>query len=145
MLLSRRASTLRLRRALAVPMLFVVVSLSNPSLALGADRSPAEASERKPKEEPLPLKTTRKVEFTTDEGTWLSLDVSPDGKTVIFDLLGDLYTMPIAGGEARKITSGTAFNNQPRFCLRCSLPAMLSCCSTERPWRECSSSGSSYC
>src|SRR2546422_11212560 len=43
----------------------------------------------------------RKVEFTTDEGTWMSVDVSPDGKTILFDLLGDIYRMPIAGGKAR--------------------------------------------
>ena len=42
----------------------------------------------------LPLKPERKVEFTTDEGTWISLDVSRDGKTILFELLGDLYTVP---------------------------------------------------
>jgi len=63
----------------------------------------------------LPLTPTRTIEFATDEGTWISLDVSPDGQTLIFELLGDLYTMPIAGGEARKITSGMAFNSQPRY------------------------------
>ena len=67
------------------------------------------------KEEPLPLKASRKAEFATDQGTWLSLDVSPDGKTIVFDLVGDLYTMPFSGGEAKKISSGLAFNSQPRF------------------------------
>jgi Tol biopolymer transport system component len=63
----------------------------------------------------LPLKPTRTVRFTTDEGTWISLDVSPDGRTIVFDLVGDLYTMPIAGGQATRITSGMGFDGQPRF------------------------------
>jgi len=45
----------------------------------------------------------------------MSLDVSPDGQTIVFDLLGDLYTMPIAGGTATRITKGMAFDAQPRF------------------------------
>src|SRR5438128_11152561 len=44
------------------------------------------------KEETLPLKPDGKIEFTTDEGSWLSLDVSPDGQTIVFELLGDIYT-----------------------------------------------------
>jgi imidazolonepropionase-like amidohydrolase/Tol biopolymer transport system component len=67
------------------------------------------------KEEGLPLKPTRKIEFTTDEGTWISLDVSPDGKQIVFDLLGDLYLLPIAGGEAKRLTSGLPWDCQPRF------------------------------
>jgi Tol biopolymer transport system component len=63
----------------------------------------------------LPLKPDRKIEFTTDEGTWLSLDVSPDGKTIVFELLGDIYTLPIEGGEAKRIDGGMAFDSQPRF------------------------------
>ncbi len=63
----------------------------------------------------LPLVPTRTIEFSTDEGSWISLDVSPDGQTIIFELLGDLYTVPIAGGEAKKITSGMAFSSQPRY------------------------------
>ena len=47
----------------------------------------------------------RDVEFETDEATWMSLDVSPDGQTIVFDLLGDIYVMPIGGGEARAIAS----------------------------------------
>src|SRR5262249_19123350 len=69
----------------------------------------------KKKEEPLPLKPARKVQFTTDEGTWMSLDVSPDGKTIILDLLGDLYTLPFSGGDAKRITNGMGFNDQPQF------------------------------
>ena len=69
----------------------------------------------KAKKPPLPLKTARHAKFTATKGTWMSLDVSPDGKTIVFDLLGDLYTLPIAGGKATRITKGMAFDAQPRF------------------------------
>ena len=49
------------------------------------------------------------------EGTWMSLDVSPDGKTIAFDLLGDIYTLPASGGKATAIASGMAWEFQPRF------------------------------
>lgn len=58
---------------------------------------------------------TKTVAFTTDEGTWLSLDVHPDGSRIVFSLLGDLYLLPIAGGKATRITEGTAYDVQPRF------------------------------
>ncbi len=57
----------------------------------------------------------RDVPIDVTQGTWLSLDVSPDGKEVAFDLLGDLYTMPITGGEARPLTNGHAWDMQPRY------------------------------
>src|SRR4051812_21148965 len=41
----------------------------------------------------LPLINTRTLKFTTDEGSWISVDLSPDGRTIVFDLLGDLYTI----------------------------------------------------
>jgi Tol biopolymer transport system component len=63
----------------------------------------------------LPLKPERKIEFTTDEGTWMSLDVSPDGETIVFDLLGEIYTLPINGGQAEPVSRGIAFNSQPKF------------------------------
>lgn len=54
-----------------------------------------------------------------DEGTWMNLDVSPDGKTIVFDLLGDIYSMPIEGTdnpeELTKLTDGVAWDMQPRF------------------------------
>jgi Tol biopolymer transport system component len=82
--------------------------------AAHASKRQARASEKK-KEETLPLKPGRKLDYTTDEATWMSVDVAPDGKMIVFDLLGDLYTMPFAGGEAKKISSGLGFNNQPRY------------------------------
>jgi Tol biopolymer transport system component len=63
----------------------------------------------------LPLKTARTHTFTTTKGTWISLDVSPDGQTIVFDLLGDLYTLPITGGKATRLTSGLPYDVQPRF------------------------------
>jgi Tol biopolymer transport system component len=92
-----------------------------PSLALVAlgaleltAQGPAAAAGAAAKAE-LPLKGGRTISFTTAKGSWMSLDVSPDGQTVVFDLLGDLYTMPIAGGKAKPLTSGMAFDAQPRF------------------------------
>ncbi len=63
----------------------------------------------------LPLKPVRQIEFETTEGTWISLDVSPDGKTIVFELLGDLYTIPLEGGEAARITEGMSFESQPAY------------------------------
>ena len=77
--------------------------------------TPVAAREETEADEGLPLEPTRTIEFETDEATWLSLDVSPDGKTLILELLGDLYTLPIEGGTATRITAGLAFDSQPRF------------------------------
>jgi imidazolonepropionase-like amidohydrolase/Tol biopolymer transport system component len=63
----------------------------------------------------LSLKPTRKVEYSTNEGTWVSLDVSRDGKAIVFDLVGHLYLMSIDGGRATPITAGLSFASQPRF------------------------------
>jgi Tol biopolymer transport system component len=71
--------------------------------------------EKKDEKKGLPLKPGRTIKFTTDEGTWLSLDVSPDGKTIVFALMGDIYTLPIEGGTAKLISGGMAFEDQPRF------------------------------
>ena len=96
------------------------------SEAQGSHGSPAPASDPLPVDRDstspgrqesggLPLKPERKLEFTTDEGTWISLDVSPDGETILFELLGDLYTVPFEGGKAVGLTSGMAFDSQPCY------------------------------
>lgn len=58
---------------------------------------------------------TSNFSITTNEGTWMNLDVSPDGKEIVFDMLGDIYTMPITGGVAKLISGGIAYDVQPRF------------------------------
>ena len=58
---------------------------------------------------------SREIDINVESGTWMSLDVSPDGKTIAFDLLGDIYTMPASGGTATNIASGMAWEIQPRF------------------------------
>jgi len=67
------------------------------------------------KTDSLPLAPTRTIEFETSEGTWLSLDVSSDGRTIVLELMGDLYTLPAGGGRATPITHGPAFDSQPRW------------------------------
>ncbi len=72
-----------------------------------------EGAAAKPQE--LALKTAETIAFTTGEVTWPSVDVSPDGKTIVFDILGDIYTLPIDGGEAKRIVGGLSFESQPVF------------------------------
>lgn len=62
-----------------------------------------------------PRGPSRVVEFETSEGTWMNVDVSPDGRTLVFDLLGDIYTMPAGGGRATLILGGHAYETMPRF------------------------------
>jgi len=103
---------MRVRRALT---LVLAVVMTSPVTAVGQQNTPADTSKKTAPNTELPILPARRTTFTTDEGTWLSLDVSPDGKTIAFDLMGDLYTLPIAGGKATRITSGMGFDGQPRF------------------------------
>jgi Tol biopolymer transport system component/imidazolonepropionase-like amidohydrolase len=104
--MSRRVHALRLALGLALLTGSAAPALAQPS---------ADSARRTAPNSDLPLIPTRPLKFTTDEGTWMSLDVSPDGRTIVFDLLGDIYTVPIAGGPATRITSGSGFDGQPRF------------------------------
>ncbi|HIF06634.1 MAG TPA: hypothetical protein EYQ64_06680 [Gemmatimonadetes bacterium] len=63
---------------------------------------------------PLAAQETQ-ISFTTTEGTWVSLDVAPDGGSLVFELLGDVYVLPVEGGRARPVLTGSAFQSQPRF------------------------------
>ena len=59
--------------------------------------------------------TIKQVPINVDEGSWIDVDVSPDGRSLTFALLGDIYTMPIAGGTPTRIAEGLAWEVQPRF------------------------------
>ena len=65
----------------------------------------------------IPRGQTRTIEFTTTEGTFISVDISPDGAWVVFDLLGHVYRVLAAGGDAECLTcnSGIALNYNPRY------------------------------
>ena len=81
--------------------------------ALGQQQEQETSGNRTP--EGLVLKTAETITFSTDEVTWPSIDVSPDGRTILFDVLGDLYTLPIEGGQARRIMGGLSFESQPVY------------------------------
>jgi Tol biopolymer transport system component len=78
-------------------------------------QDPQDAPADKKSKKELPLEPDRTIAFDTNEGSWISLDVAPDGRTIVFELLGDLYTVPMAGGTANRITSGMMFDSQPRY------------------------------
>ena len=101
-----------LRRVFAAAMM-LLVSLPLTFTAQESVKSDEKKDDKKAEE--LPLKPAGSVKFSTNEGTWMSLDVSPDGKTILFDLLGDIYTLPVSGGEAKKIIGGMSLESQPVF------------------------------
>ena len=103
-----------------IATIIITCLLSVPAFAMGYFQENKEVPKDsvkvdKKKKKPLPLEPAREIKFTTNESSWMSLDVSPDGKTIVFDLLGDLYTLPITGGKATPLTSGMSFDTHPRF------------------------------
>ncbi|ESQ85174.1 hypothetical protein AEAC466_05550 [Asticcacaulis sp. AC466] len=63
----------------------------------------------------LPMKAARQIAFTTDEGTWMSLSVAPDGRHLVFDILGDIYQLDTSGGTAKPLRTGLPFESQPVY------------------------------
>lgn len=90
-----------------------ILGFTGAALALALLASPARGTESWDIENTG--QPTTDVHFTLTEGTWMSVDVSPDGKTLVFDLLGDLYTMPSTGGRATAITQGPAIDRTASF------------------------------
>jgi Tol biopolymer transport system component len=100
-----------MRRVRPLPLALFISVASTGSLV--AQEAPA--PDAKPKNETLPLEPARSFDLDTAQGSWLSLDLSPDGQTIVFDMLGDLFTLPFEGGTATRLTEGMAFDMQPRF------------------------------
>ena len=84
-------------------------------LAVAVIVQPARAQEPARWNVETPTGPTRTLSFETTEGTWTSLSISPDGRSIAFDLLGHIYEMPIEGGTARRLTSGRSWNLFPRY------------------------------
>lgn len=79
----------------------------------GGAGAPAPAPEPTDWDVNAPHGPGKDVNFTVTEGTWMGLDVAPDTSpspgTVLFDLLGDLYTVPLSGGTTRRLTTGVSW------------------------------------
>ncbi len=99
---------MRRSRIMLVPALMLVALATSVTLSAQEESPPAWTVDHT-------WAPTSEVTFETSTGTWMNLGVSPGGRTIVFDLLGDIYTMPIGGGRATRIASGPAFDIQPTF------------------------------
>ena len=106
-------------RTVACAVLMALVSLVSAQQPADKDKDTDKDKEKEKKwDVAADLGPVSKVTFDTTEGTWMNVDVSPDGRRIVFDLLGDIYVMPVEGtaaGTATRITSGPAYDMQPRF------------------------------
>ncbi len=109
-------------RCLQTLSFFAGISLAVTTFAEDEDNDEDPEKEKAPAwdiENPPGPTHSQAIDVT--EGTWISLDVSPDGSEIVFDLLGDLYRMPIDGADGtdglypEKLTEGMAWDMQPRY------------------------------
>jgi imidazolonepropionase-like amidohydrolase/Tol biopolymer transport system component len=91
--------------------------VASPTPVAGAVAPPTDPEKKEEKKWDVsnPPGPSHDAAIDTTEGTWMSVDVSPDGRELVFDLLGDLYTIPMGGGEARALATGVAWDMQPRY------------------------------
>jgi Tol biopolymer transport system component len=61
----------------------------------------------------LPIKAERTISISTNESSYLDVDISPDGSTILFTCLGELFSVPAKGGVATQLTRGLAINRCP--------------------------------
>ncbi len=60
------------------------------------------------------LLATTFVGFANEAPLWIrDAKISPDGKQIVFTYKGDIFTVPISGGEARRLTSQPTYETSP--------------------------------
>jgi Tol biopolymer transport system component/imidazolonepropionase-like amidohydrolase len=103
----------------ALPFVVLLCAAFGAAVKTGNARanrpSPAQEQQKDKAAPPPDLGPMHTIEFDTDEGTWMDVDVSPDGKTIVFNLLGDIYTLPISGGEAKLLYGGRTWDTHPVY------------------------------
>ena len=97
------------------PLVLTTLIFTAPTLASDGEGSIAEAPVGWDVSAPNYSARAQEIALSVDQGTWMNLDVSPDGKRIAFDLLGDIYEIPIEGGEASPLLSGHAWEVQPQY------------------------------
>ena len=107
--------TARFGLALLASIFFAAQWGVTPPLRAQDEKKEEKKDEKWDVNAPVGLGPAHEVAIDVDEGTWISVDVSPDGKEIVFDLLGDLYTIPIAGGTAKALTHDVAWQEQPTY------------------------------
>lgn len=88
----------------------IVLSLGMNTVSIAAEDDVTKWQVNSPENAPL-----QQIDINVTEGTWMNVNVSPDGKHIVFDLLGDIYQMPISGGEAKPLAQGIAWQMQPVY------------------------------
>lgn len=97
---------------------FLLAPAAHPSQRIGELHTPAAPPASSPglvNDHQASDITSRTISFDVAEGTFMSIDVSPDGGSLVFDLLGDIYLLPMEGGEAIAVTTGRAWDKAPLF------------------------------
>ena len=97
------------------PLVLTTLMFTPATLASDEEYSAAEPSVEWDVSAPKYSARVQEIALSVDQGTWMNLDVSPDGKRIAFDLLGDIYEIPIEGGEATRLLSGHAWEVQPQY------------------------------
>ena len=96
---------------------FALIAQDNGSSQSDASKNDTAKNEtaKNDSKDGLIIKPARTIEFTTDEATWMNIDASKDGKSLLVDILGDLYTIPVEGGDAKPLTTGMAWDYQAQY------------------------------
>ncbi len=96
-------------------MLLIILSFNLVADEVADKDSTAEAEKAPKWDVSNPPGDWQEIQIDTDETTWSNVDVAADGKSFVFDMLGDIYSLPITGGTATALTSGIAWSYQPKY------------------------------